>query len=41
LAHQKQAEGVLDVGIARVDRHRLAQQFGPLLVHAAQPVKVG
>ena len=31
---------MLDVGILRVDRHRLPQQIGALLVHAAHPVEI-
>ena len=40
MAHQKQTKGVLDIGIARIECHRLAQQLGTLLIHAAHTMEI-
>ena len=40
-AQQGQTEGVIDIGMVGLNRHRLAQQFLPLRVRAARPVEIG
>jgi hypothetical protein len=40
-ANQRQTEGVTDIGIVGLNRHRLAQQFLPLRVGTARPVEIG